>query len=509
MNNQTIVILDFGGQYKELIARRVRECGVYSVILPYDTNVEEVAALKPIGIIFTGGPNSVYAEDSPKCSMGIFKLGVPVLGICYGMQLICHLFGGTVVTCHASEYGTLDAKVDTTSDLFRQLSPEQPVLMSHTDMVSKLPSGFRPIASTAFCPVAAFENFGEKIFGVQFHPEVENTRNGSKMINNFLYRVCGAAGDYSMEDYLSRKVKEVKERVGNKRVLLGLSGGVVSAVCAALLSRAIPGQLVCIYVDHGFMRKGETQQIREAFEGRDLDFVYVDAKDRFISKLAGVTDPEQKRKIIGAEFARTFEDEAKKHGSPEFLAQGTIYPDVVESGSKNKSAVIKSHHNVGGLPADLGFEGVIEPLNLLFKDEVRRLGILLGLPKKLVWRQPFPGPGLAIRIVGEVTEEKLNILREADAIVREEIGRCRVRADQYFAVMTDTRSVGVMGDFRTYENVIAVRAVRTGDFMTCEYARLPYPLLTRISSRITNEVRGVNRVVYDITAKPPATIEWE
>lgn len=509
MNNQTIVILDFGGQYKELIARRVRECGVYSVILPYDTDADRIAALKPIGLIFTGGPNSVYEEGSPKCSPEIFKLGVPILGICYGMQLICHMFGGEVVACHSSEYGTVDAKVDTSTDLFYRLSSEQPVLMSHTDMVKRLPEGFRIIAQTPFCRIAGFENYGERIFGVQFHPEVENTSNGMKMINNFLYRVCGAVGDYSMEDYLSRKVAEVRSTVGNRRVLLGLSGGVDSTVCAALLARAIPGQVVCIYVDHGFMREGETDQIREVFAGRELEFVYVDAKERFLSAIAGVTDPEEKRKLIGAEFARTFEDEAKRHGSPEFLAQGTIYPDVVESGSKNRSAVIKSHHNVGGLPEDLGFIGVIEPLAGLFKDEVRRLGVLLGLPKKLVWRQPFPGPGLAIRIIGEVTEEKLDTLRHVDAIVREEMGRCRAKADQYFAVLTDTKSVGVMGDYRTYENVVAIRAVRTGDFMTCEYAKLPYPLLTRMSSRITNEVRGVNRVVYDITAKPPATIEWE
>ncbi len=509
MSNQTVVILDFGGQYKELIARRVRECGVYSVIEPYDTPVEQLAAMKPIGIIFTGGPQSVYADDSPACDEKVFRLGVPILGICYGMQLMCHMCGGRVISCLQSEYGTLDATLDVTdSALFAGLESDQRVLMSHTDRVDALPEGFRVTAHTALCPVAAFENNERRLYGVQFHPEVENSVHGKDMLHNFLYNICHAAGDYSMEDYLRTRIAAVRQQVGNKRVLLGLSGGVDSSVCAALLSEALPGQLVCVYIDHGFMRQGETDQIKQVFSRRNLNFVYVDARERFLSRLKGVTDPEQKRKLIGAEFARTFEDEARRLGNPEFLAQGTIYPDIVESG-KNKSAVIKSHHNVGGLPKDLGFEDVVEPLSGLFKDEVRRLGELLGLPKKLVWRQPFPGPGLAIRIIGEVTEEKLNILRAADAIVRQEVGRSRVRVDQYFAVLTDTRSVGVMGDFRTYERLLAVRAVRTNDFMTCEYARLPYTLLTRISSRITNEVDGINRVVYDITAKPPATIEWE
>ncbi len=507
MAEETVIILDFGGQYKELIARRVRECGVYSEILPGSVSVERVRAKAPIGIIFTGGPDSVYRPGAPTCDPEILHMGIPVLGICYGMQLICHLCGGKVAPCVKSEYGTLDATLDQESKLFTGLQTSQRVLMSHTDRVYELPEGFRPLAHTELCPIAAYENTEAGLYGVQFHPEVENTRGGKALIRNFLFDICHAKGNYSMKNFLAEQIRAVREKVGDKRVLLGLSGGVDSSVCAALLARAIPGQLTCIYVDHGLMRKGETEEICAAFEGRALNFICVDASARFLGALRGVSDPEQKRKIVGRAFAETFEAEAKKLGHVEFLAQGTIYPDVVESGTN--SAVIKSHHNVGGLPRELGFEGVVEPLRMLFKDEVRKLGKLLGLPAALVNRQPFPGPGLSIRIIGEVTEEKLRLLREADAILREEINRSPQRADQYFTVLTNTQSVGVMGDERTYHTVLALRAVRTNDFMTCEYAKLPHTLLSRVSSRITSEVKGINRVVYDITAKPPATIEWE
>ena len=511
MANQTVLVLDFGGQYKELIARRVRECNVHSHILPGDTPLETILSYQPIGLILTGGPNSVYDASSPKCAPELFSLGVPVLGICYGAQLLCHLCGGKVKSCDVSEYGVTEAeftKFAAESPLFEGLEGAQEVLMSHTDYISDLPDGFVRTMTTEHCPTAAMENPARKLYAVQFHPEVVHTHRGIEMIHNFLYGVCGAVGDYSMDDYIQRQIEAVRACVGDDQVILGLSGGVDSSVCAALLSKAVPGQLTCIYVDHGFMRKHESEEIEHAFAGQDIRFVRVDASDLFINALAGVADPETKRKTIGRLFVEVFRQEAAKIGRVEYLAQGTIYPDVIESGN-DKAATIKSHHNVGGLPDEIGFKGVVEPLRGLFKDEVREVGRKLGLPDALVNRQPFPGPGLAIRIIGEVTREKLAILRDADAIVREEIGNADCGADQYFAVLTDLRSVGVMGDFRTYDYTLAIRAVITGDFMTAEYARLPHELLAKMSHRITNEVDHINRVVYDITDKPPATIEYE
>ena len=505
---QVILILDFGGQYKELIARRVRECSVYSIVKPGTITLDEIREINPIGIILTGGPNSVYKEESPHCDRAIFEMGIPVLGICYGTQLLAWSTGGTVSPCDKSEYGKTKMVVDTACPLFRGLDADQIGLMSHTDQVTALPAGFTSAAHTADCPNAAMQNPQRKLYGVQFHPEVESTPNGTAIIRNYLYEVCGAAGDYNLRDLEGQLIRKVQEQVGNAHVILGLSGGVDSSVCAALLSKAIPGQLHCVFVDHGLMRKNEGDEVEAAFSKRDLDFIRINAADRYLAKLAGVTDPEQKRKIIGAEFGNVFADVAHSLPNARFLAQGTIYPDVIESGG-SKAATIKSHHNVGGLPADLKFDGVVEPLRGLFKDEVRALGRQLGLPKAFVDRQPFPGPGLGVRIIGEITEEKLRILQDADAIFREEMQRSRVKADQYFAVLTNCRSVGVVGDFRTYDYTIALRAVRTSDFMTCEYAPLSHALLGRVSARIVNEVRGAGRVVYDITGKPPATIEWE
>lgn len=507
MAAQTVLILDFGGQYKELIARRVRECGVYSVVKPGDISLDKIREIDPIGIILTGGPNSVYEKESPHCDKAIFDMGIPVLGICYGMQLLSWSLGGEVAPCSSSEYGKTKMQVNTDSLLFAGLDPIQIGLMSHTDQVTKLPVGFKSIAHTVSCENAAIENAAKKLYGFQFHPEVESTPNGTAMIRSFLYSVCGAKGDYDLKNLEQQLISDVKKQVGDAHVLLALSGGVDSSVCAALLSKALPGQLHCIFVDHGLMRKDEGNQVEAAFKNRDLDFIRVNAQDRFLKALAGVTDPEQKRKIIGTEFVRVFEDESKKLPNVKFLAQGTIYPDVIESGG-SKAATIKSHHNVGGLPKNMKFEGIVEPLRSLFKDEVRALGRQLGLPRKFVERQPFPGPGLAVRIMGEITPEKLEILREADAIFREEAARHRIKADQYFAVLTDTRSVGVVGDFRTYNYAIALRAVRTSDFMTCEYAPISHKVLGTVSSRIVNEVKGAGRVVYDITGKPPATIEW-
>jgi GMP synthase (glutamine-hydrolysing) len=507
MENQLVIVLDFGGQYKELIARRVRECSVCSVIKPGDMPLSEVRAMNPIGIILTGGPDSVYCDGAPRCDPKLFDLGIPILGICYGLQLMVYSTGGEVKPCSVSEYGRTKVTVDVSSPLFIGLEKNQIGLMSHTDQVHALPEGFATIASTSTCPNAAIADTKRRLYGTQFHPEVENTPNGTEIIRNFLYEICIAAGDYDIHDYETRMVKEIREQVGSEHVILGLSGGVDSSVCAALLAKAIPGQLHCIFVDHGLMRKNEGDEVEAAFSKRDLHFIRVNAEERFLRLLKGVSDPEQKRKIIGTEFVRVFEDEAKNLGTIRFLAQGTIYPDVIESGVN--SAVIKSHHNVGGLPKDMSFKELVEPLRGLFKDEVRALGRQLGLPKSLVERQPFPGPGLAVRVIGDITKDKLDLLREADAIFRHEMKRSRIKADQYFAVLTDTRSVGVMGDFRTHGYTVALRAVKTTDFMTCQVVPISHNLLARTATRIVNEVKGISRVVYDITGKPPATIEWE
>ncbi|MCL2084134.1 MAG: glutamine-hydrolyzing GMP synthase [Oscillospiraceae bacterium] len=494
-----ILVLDFGGQYKELIARKVRELSVCSEIRPGSVSANEVRRLAPIGIILTGGPNRVYLPEAPKCDPEILSLGIPVLGICYGMQMLCHMLGGEVSQAGTGEYGRVKVTPGA-GDPFM-------ALMSHRDAVTRLPDGFHVTARTGAC-VAACENAARKLYGVQYHPESAHTEGGREFFRKFLYDICEAAGDYRLDDCIDRQTQAIKRTVGQEKVLLALSGGVDSSVCAALLSKAIPGQLICVFVDHGFMRLGEGDEIERIFSKRKLRFIRVNAAARFSGKLKGVTDPETKRRIIGEEFIRVFEEEAAKLGKIPYLAQGTIYPDVVESGGAY-GAAIKSHHNVGGLPETLAFYGVIEPLAGLFKDEVRTLGKKLGLPAALVNRQPFPGPGLAIRVMGEATEAKLDVLRHADAILREELDRLRRRPDQYFAVLTGTRSVGVKGDDRTYEPVIALRAVTTGDFMTCEYAPLPHRVLGRISSRITSEIPSISRVVYDITSKPPATVEWE
>lgn len=510
MNHQTVVVLDFGGQYNQLIARRVRECSVYCEVLPYQTPLSEILAKQPIGIIFTGGPNSVYAENAPQVDPSLFEAGVPVLGICYGIQLMAHTLGGHVTSPDSREYGKTHTAYNTECVLFRGLPAEGISWMSHTDYIDRLPEGFSSTAHTSACPTAAMQNPGKKLYGLQFHPEVLHSENGIAMLRNFLYEVCGAVGDWTMGDYARTAIASLREKIGNGKVLHALSGGVDSSVAAALLSKAVGNQLTCIFVDHGLMRKNGGDEVESAFGGRDLNFVRIDASDRFLGKLSGVCDPEHKRKIIGEEFIRVFEEEAKKIGQVDFLAQGTIYPDVIESGA-GEAAVIKSHHNVGGLPDYVDFKEIIEPLRLLFKDETRALGRELGLPDYLVDRQPFPGPGLAIRILGEITREKIAILQDADWIFREEIANAGLTNEihQYFAVLTNMRSVGVMGDGRTYDYTLALRGVTTTDFMTADWARIPYEILDVISRRIVNEVRGINRIVYDITSKPPATIEWE
>ena len=509
-NNELILILDFGGQYNQLIARRVRECNVYSEVVPFDISIEKIKEKNPKGIIFTGGPASVYGEDSPRCAEGIFELGIPVLGICYGMQLMTYTLGGNVARADKREYGTTDVSIDNSSLLFEGFENINGFLMSHTDFVEKVPEGFKNIGHTSSCPNAAMENKEKNLYGIQFHPEVNSSINGTQVIKNFLFNICKCSGDWIISSFVEESIAKLKEKIGDKKALCALSGGVDSSVAAVLLSRAIGKNLTCIFVDHGLLRKNEGDEVEEVFKNQDINFIRVNAKDRFLAKLAGVSDPETKRKIIGEEFIRVFEEEAKKIGTVDFLVQGTIYPDVIESGL-GKSSVIKSHHNVGGLPDYVDFKEIIEPLRDLFKDEVRKTGLELGMPENLVFRQPFPGPGLAIRVIGDITEDKLNILKDADYIFREEIANAGLHKNinQYFAVLTNLKSVGVMGDERTYDYTVALRAVETTDFMTGVWSRIPYEVLEKVSSRIVNEVDHVNRVVYDITSKPPATIEWE
>ena len=524
MDQEKVIVIDFGGQYNQLVARRVRECNVYCEIYSYRTDLNTIKAMNPKGIILTGGPNSCYEADSPTYTKELFELGIPVLGLCYGAQLMQHVLGGKVEKAPVREYGKTEVFVDTTSPLFANVNPTTICWMSHFDYISQTAPGFRIVAHTADCPVAAAECAEKKLYAIQFHPEVLHTVEGSKMLYNFVRNVCGCAGIWRMDSFVENAIKEIREKVGDGKVLLALSGGVDSSVLAALLAKAIGKQLTCVFVDHGLLRKNEGDEVEGVFGPKgtfDINFVRVNAQERYYAKLAGVTEPERKRKIIGEEFIRVFEEEAKKIGTVDFLAQGTIYPDVVESGLGGESAVIKSHHNVGGLPDYVDFKEIIEPLRNLFKDEVRKAGLELGLPDYLVYRQPFPGPGLGIRIIGEVTADKVRIVQDADWIYRSEVDKAAKAykeehgaeapwmPNQYFAALTNMRSVGVMGDERTYDYAVAVRAVRTVDFMTAEAAEIPFEVLQTVMSRIINEVRGVNRVFYDLTSKPPGTIEFE
>ncbi len=510
MKHELLLILDFGGQYNQLLARRIREANVYCEVLPYNTSIERIKEKSPKGIVFTGGPASILDDNAPRCDKEIFELGIPILGVCYGMQLMSFMLGGEVTRAHSREYGKIDLTLSE-NILFSGIEKETSCWMSHTYHVTKLPEGFITTASSENCPISAMANDERKFYAVQFHPEVMHTPRGKEIIHNFLFRICGFSGDWKMCSFVEESINAIREKVGNKKALCALSGGVDSSVAAAMMHKAIGDQLICIFVDHGLLRKNEADEVEEVFKKQfNVNLIRVNAEERFLERLKGVSDPETKRKIIGEEFIRVFEEEAKKIGHVDFLVQGTIYPDVIESGVGD-AAVIKSHHNVGGLPDHVDFEEIIEPLRDLFKDEVRMAGLELGLPEELVWRQPFPGPGLAIRVIGDITKHKLDILRDADYIFRDEIAKAGLNKEigQYFAVLTNMRSVGVMGDERTYDYTLALRAVTTTDFMTADWARIPYDVLQSASTRIINEVGCINRIVYDITSKPPATIEWE